>query len=145
MMGGWSETGKGDAKYFKEWDTTTTWIRVSDQYEYFSDLSNGYAVGEVVNVYTNSSQKNAGMKNVAVNDLSKGTEGLGVQPGDLVFFYNDEGKAHHAAVVSGVTDDKINYAANTTRRFDQSLKAALDAGGESKGAYIVRLKSRGGV
>lgn len=82
----------------------------------------------------------SGMDNVKFNDLAGEINRLGIQKGDLLYFYNAEEGVHHATVVSKVDDQGIYYVANSNRRFDEPLKNALD----NEDAFrIVRLRDNG--
>lgn len=82
------------------------------------------------------------MENVSMDKLGGGLPGLGIQKGDLVYFYHDDGKPSHAAVVSKVDGNGVYHTANTNRRFDQDLGSALGHDSSYSGAYIVRIKDR---
>ena len=123
-----------------QWNTTLAWTCVPEQFEFYSNPSNGRIEGSVLNVYGAKGSEKKGKENVSVNDVGSLLSGLGVQKGDLIYFYDSNGKVHHAGMVSSVDTGEILYTANSISRFDASLESALE---EEAGVYIVRLKDRG--
>ena len=80
------------------------------------------------------------MNNVKFEDLSSNIESLGIQKGDLLYFYNAEEGVHYATVISKIDDQGIYYSANSNRRFDEPLKNGLDGVDAFR---IVRLNDYG--
>lgn len=106
-------------------DVTKTWAKASDQYEYSSNPLNGYTAGNVINIYGSQGYSVSGMNNVKFEDLSSNIESLGIQKGDLLYFYNAEEGVHYATVISKIDDQGIYYSANSNRRFDEPLKKRI--------------------
>ncbi len=118
------------------WNTTPAWTHSATQFDYFSNPDNGYINGQIIDVYKGQTASGKGSQNIPIDDLSAQVSSLGVQPGDLLYFYKDDG-IHHAAVVSEVADGKILYSANSITRYDHDLEEAIK---NEKGILIVRLK-----
>ena len=82
----------------------------------------------------------ADKESITFDDWDKKWDGYGIQRGDLMFFYADNGAALHAAVISKIDETGIYYTANSNRRFDQPLMPTLSNASWEKGVYIVRIK-----
>lgn len=121
------------------WEPSRAWSLALDQYKYFSDPTNGYANGNVINVYKTNEHLSNNQINVSLTNLSSDLKNLNVQKGDLMYFYNNNG-VHHATVISEVTDTEIKYSGNTSNRFNYSLNTSLNSSTDS-GVFIVRLKN----
>ena len=93
-----------------DYSFSSIWTGAKSQYEYFSNIDNGYAVDEIVIR--------------SVNDISFALENYNIQKGDLLYFENKKG-IHHATIISSVTDDNILYAAHTSSRFNEKLSEHL--------------------
>ncbi len=119
------------------WDTTLAWTRASTQFSYFSDPTNGYINGDVIDISKGLYNSGEGETNVSYSDLSSQLPSLGIQAGDIMYFYNQEEGVHHAAVISKVEDGEIYYSANSVIRDDQPLVNGLE---ENDGVVIVRLR-----
>ena len=103
------------------WGSTPAWMNASSQFDYFSDASNGYISGT----------------NVRYSELSERLPYLGIQAGDIMYFYNQEEGVHHATVITKAEDAEIYYAGNSLNRFDRPLTGAVE---EDGGVVIVRLR-----
>lgn len=110
-----------------------------DQYDYFSDEANGMTESKVVDLSFNP-RGDADKESITFDDWDKKWDGYGIQRGDLMFFYADNGAALHAAVISKIDETGIYYTANSNRRFDQPLMPTLSNASWEKGVYIVRIK-----
>ena len=122
------------------YDYSLTWSMASAQYEYFSNPDNGFVNTKKVE-FNNAgvSQSDSGViKITSAAGVREAVAEANIQTGDLVYFINEDGKVHHAAIVSDVSDDDILYAGNTKRRFDESLSDAIGPNGEY-GVVIVRI------
>lgn len=132
-------------KFFKEWDTTATWSLAANQYNYFSNIDNGYTSSQVINLNAQKIYKPTIISpttpqtpiNIEISDFDPFK--YGVQTGDLMYFYDLAGNVSHATIISKVENGKIYYAGNTEYRFDHSLDQVLDAG--ELGVYIVRMSN----
>lgn len=133
----WSEY----RRVYQLWDSTQEWTVASRQFEYFSDPKNGYINGNVINITKPNKPAINNSTEVPYSNLSSQLSSLNIQPGDLLYFYNEHG-VHHSTVVSKVDDDMIYYTANTNNRFNESLETAVD--GES-GFLVVRINDIGMV
>ena len=127
-------------EYLYRWEMTWPWSVAKSQYEYFSDPDNPYINGEVINIYKPNVSVNEGQINVPLDSLSDNLKSLGIQKGDLMYFYGDGG-VHHATVISSVNEGKIRFSANTNNRFDHLLTAALGDSDVDYGVLIVRLNN----
>ncbi len=112
----------------KSWNVTESWRLANGQYEYFSNPKNGFINGKVIKDIKNS--------NDVKTSLSKYKN---IQPGDLLYFLDKDGKVEHATIITTVENNDIYFAGNTRRRFDYSLKESLE---DSKygGVFIIRMK-----
>ena len=122
------------------YDYSLSWSMASKQYEYFSNPENGYINSSEIIIENESvTQLNNGALKITSAEGIKAVASEGnVQIGDLVYFINEVGTVHHAAIVSNVEDGDIKYAGNTKRRFDASLSATIGPDGEY-GVVIVRI------
>lgn len=123
------------------WNKTPSWTAASEQFNYFSNPDNGYINGEVINITMPNKPALNGSVEIPYSDLSSQLSSLNIQPGDLLYFYNEEG-VHHATIVSKVENGSIYYSANTNNRFDENLKTAVD-GNTEHGFLVVRVKDIG--
>ena len=99
------------------------WTGANAQYEYFSNLENGYTSTNVVKIKSTCG-------------ISYAISNYNIKPGDLMYFSRDGGKtAYHATIISSVTNNDIKYCAHTDGRKDQKLSEKI--GNES--VIIVRL------
>jgi len=99
------------------------WTGANAQYEYFSNLANGYTSTNVVKINS-------------ACEISYALSHYNIKPGDLMYFSRDGGKtAYHTTIISSVMNDDIKYCAHTRGRKDKKLSEAI--GNES--VIIVRL------
>ena len=99
------------------------WTGANAQYEYFSNLTNGYTSTNVVKISS-------------ACEISYAVSHYNIKPGDLMYFSRDGGKtAYHATIISSVTNDDIKYCDHTDGRKDQKLSEKI--GNET--VIIVRL------
>ena len=119
------------------WGSTPAWMNASSQFDYFSDASNGYISGEVIDIRKGSFSSGKGGTNVRYSELSERLPYLGIQAGDIMYFYNQEEGVHHATVITKAEDAEIYYAGNSLNRFDRPLTGAVE---EVGGVVIVRLR-----
>ncbi len=125
------------------WDRTANWTAASNQYEYFSNPDNGYINGDVINITLPNKPALNGAIEVPYSDLNDQLSSLNIRPGDLLYFYNEEG-VHHSTMVSKVENGAIYYTANTTARFDENLKTAVDEESEY-GFLVIRINDTGEI
>jgi hypothetical protein len=93
------------------WDVTATWSVASEQFDFFSNPSNGYINGDVLNIHS-------------VEDIANAINDSGVQVGDLLYF--GEGEDMHATIITKIENGDIMYSANTNSRKDESLTRHLN-------------------
>ena len=107
---------------------TSSWSSASEQYKYFSNPTNGYINGEVLNA-SNS------------NEVSNLVKNNNIQVGDLLYWDHNGNGVTHATVISKVDKEngKIYFSGNTDSRLDREVtnKNLADYKG---GIYIVRIK-----
>lgn len=73
---------------------------------------------------------------ISYDNLDSRIGSLGIQPGDVMYFYNKEEGVHHASVISKVEHREIYYSANSVNRYDQPLREGLK---ENDGVLVVRI------
>lgn len=91
-------------------------------------------------MYKDDKAPGKGSVEAELSSLPAQLPSLGIQAGDVMYFYNEEEGVHHAAVISKVENGEIRYPANSANRHDYALEAALEGSDEEDGVLIVRLK-----
>lgn len=147
MTEGWHSSPKielGDRALFplyyllsgRVFDRTDSWSLAADQFEYFSDPANGFTSKQVIDVHKGPAASGKGAVNVGLSDLPSQLPSLGVQPGDVMYFYNKEEGVHHATVISKIEDGEIYYSGNTVNRFNHPLSLGI---GNDDGVLLIRI------
>ncbi len=110
-------------KYWYDWDITSTWRLVKDQYNYFK--SSSYAKGRIT---------------ISSNGASIEFASKVAHKGDPMYLDDDgNGIPNHAVIISKVSYGKmIYYAGHTKSRYDWPLSKYLN--NQSKKAYIILFK-----
>ncbi|MBA4496363.1 amidase domain-containing protein [Paenactinomyces guangxiensis] len=106
------------------------WAVAHDQFEYFSDKDNGFAV----DTYEITS----------LDDLKKYSGK--VKPGDLLYWDNsDNGDVDHATMITNIENGRLKYSAHTGDRYNadvyDKLAEKIDSG-ETPKLYIVKMKDK---
>ena len=117
-------------------DRTNSWSLASDQFEYFSNPANGFTSKQVIDIHKGTTTSGKGGIDVGLSDLPSRLSDLGIQPGDVMYFYNEEEGVHHATVISGLENGEILYSGNTVNRFDWKLSEGIKS---NDGVLIVRI------
>ncbi len=118
------------------WDVTFSWSIADDQFKYFSDQTNGYTSKPVINIKNSESVNNSSMEEVSYNNLSSSDLLRTVQPGDLMYFYDETGYARHASIISSIDGNDIKYSSNSVRAFDKDLSEGIN---RYSGVYVIRM------
>ena len=91
----------------------------------------------MIDISKGSYNSGKGGTNVSYSNLSSQLTDLGIQAGDMMYFYNQEEGVHHAAIISKVEGGELYYSANSVIRNDQPLVNGLE---ENEGVVIVRIR-----
>ncbi len=118
------------------WNVTYQWSIADDQFKYFSDFNNGYTSKPVLNIRKDEAVINSSMEEVSFASLSSSGLLQTVQPGDLMYFYGNEGHVEHASIISSVDDNGIKYSSNSVRAFDKNLEDGISS---YSGVYVIRM------
>ena len=103
---------------------SSSWKCADDHYKYFSDETNPYTNGSVIQITDRSKIKVF---------ASTGT----VKPGDLLYFVVD-GNVSHATMVSSVDNGMIFFTGHSSPRYNYPLSKA-GIGTKYAGVYIIRI------
>ena len=103
---------------------SSSWKCADDHYKYFSDETNPYTNGSVIQITDRSKIKVF---------ASTGT----VKPGDLLYFVVD-GNISHATMVSSVDNGMIFFTGHSSQRYNYPLSKA-GIGTKYAGVYIIRI------
>ena len=118
------------------WDNTRSWNIASEQFDYIRNPANGFTSKQTIDIRKGSTTSGKGGVVVSYDNLGSRIGSLGIQPGDVMYFYNKEEGVHHASVISKVENGEIYYSANSVNRYDQPLREGLE---ENDGVLVVRI------
>jgi RHS repeat-associated protein len=95
------------------WDIGEPWRLANNHFQYFSNPENGYINGVAISLTSR-------------DIIGSVVEAYRVQPGDLLYWINSDGRATHVGMISAVSFDNIYFTANTGERFDHQLSLDSD-------------------
>lgn len=110
---------------YDTYDVSEPWRLAQKQYDYFSNVSNGYINGDTIKI-------------TSVVEMEGAVEKFNIQKGDLMYFINEAGEVHHATIISKVEAGNIYYSGNTKRRYNYQLMDSFEDGAE--GVYVIQIK-----
>lgn len=115
---------------------SNTWSATQNHYNYFSDLQNGYIDNTNDDIICIPSVDTEGIDNTEKNILKASQK---VEPGDLVYWINNEEGVHHATIVTDVKNGQIMIAGNT-KAYSDELVADRMKENSAESIIIVHLK-----
>ena len=123
------ETNNGDITTDSiTYDFTAPWSLANSQFQYFSNPSNGFISGEVIEIHPGSKQ-----------DISSAIK-QNVQKGDLLYWdFEGDKKINHATILTAVTNDAIFYGGHTGPAERNNLVGIL-ANYPNGMVYVVKMR-----
>ena len=90
-------------------DVPAKWSCALDQYNYFSDINNGYTYSKPIKIES-------------ISDIKSVAASGNVRPGDLLYWQQGDHKyIHHASMITKVSSTDLYYSAHSSERVNYSL------------------------